>query len=108
MTIDNAGDDEIEDCLYPYRYILMLYVAKCRTHSVHPHKCPYAEGGWEQPRDALPKTGDTLLRPADASEKQQRNGDKDHEQHDVFTIADDTGYNHAKEDASQNVRKHHE
>ena len=103
VTIDEAGDDEVDGGLYPQHMVLGLHLAQRGSHLIDTHKAAYAEGGGEQAGNGLPEGGDAGLRPADAREEQQGQGDEDHEEHDVLAIAHHTRDDHAEEDARQEV-----
>ena len=66
IAIDDACRKEIAEHLYPEGLIFSLNILQGSAHRRDSHEAPYAEGGREEPRNALPEARHVALRPADA------------------------------------------
>jgi len=106
-AVESDGQNEITDGLYPQDAKLGHYIAEVGSHGVQTDIGTGAKRRGEQPRNTLPIAGDAGLRPTDTCEKQQGDGDEDHQQHDILTILDRTRHEHTEEDAGDDEGKHH-
>ena len=87
VTVNETGHTEISSCLNPKDTNLREDLTNAGSHGVDTNECSCTKGTGEEPRHTLPGSGNAGLRPRNTSQKEQGHRNKNHDQHNVLTVA---------------------